>query len=384
MRWPIRIAAVLDTAQVSGPGRQLAALAVRLGAEGVNLRIVTFHRTGHARSPYLDYLESAGVSYEVIRDDGPWDARLIPRLRSSLADWTPHIVQTHGYKPTALAFALRSAGARWPWVAFSHGATAENRKVEFYNWLERRLLGGADRIVVMSREQGESLSRLGDKVRVLHNAAIPLPEDGTGARETAAWALDRTRTGTTRQPVVGVVGRLSPEKGVDVFLRAAHLLVQRGVAFSAVVAGDGPERQKLELLRNALDLGGHVRFIGAVTAVQALYRHLDLLVIPSRSEGLPNVLLEALRADVPVVATRVGAIPEVLEGTRAGMMISPGDPRALADAIAHGLSLKEDAVSREARRAVTEHFSPERRVHAHLELYDDVLGARRQQTRIAS
>ena len=371
----LRVAAVLDTAQVSGPGRQLAALAVRLRAAGVELRVFTFHRRGRARSPYLDYLENADVRFTVIPDDAPLDVRLIPRLRRALSQWMPDIVQTHGYKPTALAFALRCSGARWPWIAFVHGATAENRKVELYNWLGERLLGAADRVVVMSREQQASLSRLGDKVCVLHNAAIPLPDD-TRDGDTTAWMLEDRSGEEVRKPLVGVVGRLSPEKGVDLFLRACRELARRRVDFCAVVAGDGPEREHLEELRDALGLGGQARFIGSVTAVQALYARLDLLVIPSRSEGLPNVLLEALRADVPVVATRVGAIPEVLEATRAGVLVAPGDPRALADAIEHGLSLKSDARSREERQAVTERFSPRRRTRAHLELYDEVIRGR--------
>jgi glycosyltransferase involved in cell wall biosynthesis len=375
----LRVAALIDAAQVSGPARQLTALAERLRDVGVDLRVVTFHRTGHPRSPFLDYLGRAGVPYTVIADEGPLDLRLLPRVRSALSAWRPDVVQTHGYKPTAIAYALRHTGARWPWTAFSHGATAENRKVELYNWLEQRFLGGADRVVVMSQEQRRRLARLGDRVRVLHNAAIPLPADDTATDDRAGWmgALERVAGGTSRAPVMGVVGRLSPEKGVDVFLRACRELIQRQTPFAAIVAGDGQEREKLERLSDELDLAGHVRFIGPVAAVQTLYKRLDLVVIPSFSEGIPNVLLEALRADVPVVGTRVGAIPEVLEDTRAGVTVQPGDPRALADAIAQGLLLKADASSRAARRVVTERFSPERRVQAHVELYDELVKERR-------
>jgi glycosyltransferase involved in cell wall biosynthesis len=368
----IRVAALLDTAQVSGPGRQLAALAVQLMKAGVELRVITFHRDGRARSPYLDYLDAAGVRYTVIPDGGPLDARLVPRLRRVLADWKPAIVQTHGYKPTALAFALRACGARWPWVAFSHGATSENKKVKFYHWIELRLLGAADRIVVMSRQQRDALRGLGGKTRVLHNAAIPLPADP--ALDGAAHETSRTRHGDEfGSPLVGVVGRLSPEKGVDVFLRACRELSRRGIAFSAVVAGEGPERRSLDALRRALGLEDRVRFLGPVAAVRAMYAALDLLVIPSRSEGLPNVLLEALRADVPVVGTAVGSIPDVLDSSAAGVVVPPGDSAALANGIARGLSLKADPASRNARRAVTERFSLERRVAAHLQLYRELL-----------
>jgi glycosyltransferase involved in cell wall biosynthesis len=112
---------------------------------------------------------------------------------------------------------------------------------------------------------------------------------------------------------------------------------------------------------------------GIVAAVEALYSRLDLLVIPSRSEGLPNVLLEALRADVPVVATRVGAVPEVIDSPLAGVLVPPNDPIALADAIERSLRVGNRDEARAARREVAERFSLERRATQHLTLYADLL-----------
>jgi glycosyltransferase involved in cell wall biosynthesis len=366
----LRVAALIDTCQVSGPGRQLAALAGCLAPAGVELLAVTFHRVGRPRAPYLDYLERAGVPYVVIPESGRLDLRLVPRLQRVLARWSPHIVQTHGYRPTALAYTLRRAGATWPWIAFFHGATSENVKTRFYHWLDRRLLGRADKVVLMSRNHVPGFAHLGGKVRVVYNAAIPLP---AAEEPRAPPTLAAVLAGAIAGPLIGVVGRLSPEKGVDVFLEACRALVHRGVAFSAVVAGDGPQRRQLEAQRDALGLRDQVHFVGTVSALEPLYSHLDLLVIPSRSEGLPNVLLEALRADVPVVATRVGAIPEVLDSPLAGVVIPPGAPDALADAIERSLTLEAGGEASAARRAVAERFSLPRRLAAHLALYADVL-----------
>jgi len=362
----MRVTALIDTVQVSGPGRQLAALASSLSEFGVELVVVTFHRTGRDRSPYLDYLEQAGVSYVVVPENGPLDRRLPARLRRVLTEWAPDIVQTHGYKPTALAWLLRRSGASQPWVAFFHGATSENIKVRLYHWLTNRLLGAADRVVVMSRAHLAHFSRLGGKACVVHNAVLELPPEPSRA-ETEPMAQGV-------RPRFGVVGRLSPEKGVDVFLYACDALARRGVSFSAVVAGDGPERARLERLRDTLALGGRVDFIGATSAIVSLYASLDLLVIPSRSEGLPNVLLEALRADVPVVATSVGAIPDVLNSPRAGLVVPPGSATALADGIARALPLRSDPAARNARRQVVDRFSLQRRVAEHLRIYGELLG----------
>lgn len=361
----IRVAALIDTVQVSGPGRQLAALASSLSRFDVELTVVTFHRAGRDRSPYLDYLERAGVPYVVVPESGPLDVRLLTRLRQVLAERAPDIIQTHGYKPTALAWALRRQGASWPWIGFFHGSTTENVKVRLYHWFTNRLLGAADRVVVMSRAHLAHFSRLRDRACVVHNAVLALPS------ESSHGAALSIRDGA--RPRIGVVGRLSPEKGVDVFLHACDVLARKGVSFSAVVAGDGPERVQLEQLRDALDLTARVDFAGAVTDVVSLYTSLDLLVIPSRSEGLPNVLLEALRADVPVVATRVGAIPEVLDSASAGVVVSPGSADALAGGISRALLLLDDPASREARRQVVDRFSLQHRVDEHLRIYRDVL-----------
>ena len=98
--------------------------------------------------------------------------------------------------------------------------------------------------------------------------------------------------------------------------------------------------------------------------VSALYRAIDLLVIPSRSEGLPNVLLEALRHGRFAVSTRVGAVPDVLDGTRAGIVVPPEEPRALADAVVRALAERGDAEVARDRALVIERFSLDARVRA--------------------
>jgi glycosyltransferase involved in cell wall biosynthesis len=361
----MRVAAIIDTVQVSGPGRQLAALASCLRPQGVDIHVITFHRTGRSPSPYLAYLERAGVAYSVVEEAGPLDARLLVRLRRLLAELAPDIVQTHGYKPTALVWALRRAGASWRWISFYHGATSENLKVKAYHWLNERVMGGADRVIVMSRAHVEGLSRLGSRVDLLYNAAIPLPGSTSAEPQAVRHA---------GPPRIGVVGRLSPEKGVDIFLHACRALLDRGLTFTGVVAGDGPERRRLEQLRDSLGLGAMVSMVGATETVERLYATLEVLVIPSRSEGLPNVLLEGLRAGLPVVATRVGAIPEVLDSPLAGVVVPPGSAAALADGIVAAIPLKSSDAARSARRAILDRFSVDRRAAQHVALYADLLG----------
>ncbi len=364
----IRVAALLDTHIVSGPARQLAALAPALRGQDIDLTLVLFHRGGRVPSPYPRVLQQAGIPFRILEERGPLDLGLIGQLRDVLAETGADIIETHGYKPTTLAYLLRRGGCPLPWLAFFHGATAENAKIRLYQLLDRRLMRNADHIVVMSAEQAKTYREPRPQVSVIYNAVIPLAEESGGL--AAPVAIARRGAG----PHIGVVGRLSPEKGVDVFLDACALLQRRGRAFSGLIVGDGPERGALERQAARLGLAPRVTFAGHHEDMRPIYGAIDLLVLPSRSEGLPNVLLEGLRADCAVVATAVGAVPEVLSVPEAGIMVRPGDPTALADAIEAGLASREDEGPRTARQQVAERFSLEHRVLAHHEIYRRLVG----------
>jgi glycosyltransferase involved in cell wall biosynthesis len=371
LRRPIRVAAVLDTFDVSGPGRQLVGVAIALAAVGVEMRVVMFHRRGRAYPPFAEYMAEAGVPFVLLPEDGPLDTKVAGRLQAALEAWPPDIVETHSYKTTMLVYLLRRLGRiAQPWVGFFHGATTENLKVRIYHQLDGLLLRAADRTVVMSKAQRRNFEHFGDRVHIVYNSVVPLPDEGS---EQFALPAPVEAAAAAGEPVVGVVGRLSPEKGVDIYLRAVAELERRGVKCMSVLAGDGPQRGAAAALAAELGIEHRLFFLGSVRSMQALYRRLDLLVIPSRSEGLPNVLLEAMRADLPVVSTSVGAIPEVIEGTRAGVLVPPGDALMLADAIAGALTLKHDAASRASRAEVAERFSLEHRALAHREMYDEML-----------
>jgi glycosyltransferase involved in cell wall biosynthesis len=367
-RATLRVTAIMDTAILSGPGRQLTEVARAVRPLGIELTVVTFQRRGRAASPFPRHLAAAGVPCEVIDETGSTDVRVIGKLRATLRRLAPHVVQTHSYRPAALVVALRTLGARWPWIAFFHGTTAEDRKVRLYNWLDRRLLQHADRVVVMSKPQLDSFRSLGSRVKLIHNAALT---EAIGAGINDDIALPRPLPG----PVLGIIGRLSAEKGVDVLLRAVRMLRDRDIRCSLLVAGDGPERASLTALSDELKITDAVHFLGTVHPIAALYPHLDVVVLSSHSEGLPNVLLEALAADRAVVATRVGAIPEVVHDPDAGELVVPGSPEALADGIARALGRLGDPRARAARRAAVEAFSLERRAQAHAALYDETLRA---------
>ncbi len=365
----MRIAALVATEQVSGPGRQLTALAGALRDGGVSCLIIALHRAGRPPSAFAQYLADAGVEHCIVEDRGPLDWRVASQVRTILERWQPSIVQTHSYKATAVAYALHSRRPPWSWAGFYHGSTHEDLKARLYHWVDRRMLRAADRVVVMSREQAVAFQRSGHRVQVIDNAALtPHKVPDVSVRDSLA-ALG----GGFRRPLMGVVGRLSREKGVDIFLDACAILAKQGIGFAAVIAGDGPERTRLEGQCRRLGLESRVRFVGHVANVDELYRTLDLVVLPSRSEGLPNTLLEALQADVPVVAARVGAVPDVVGISAAARLVAPGAPAALAEAMGQAVTLGDTPEAAAARTAAVNRFSLERRLESHLRLYQDLM-----------
>jgi len=177
-------------------------------------------------------------------------------------------------------------------------------------------------------------------------------------------------------PVVAVFSRLNhPVKGIHVFLeavaRVAH--VHRDVQF--LVVGDGPLRPGLEALAKGLGVGDRVRFTGYRADVGEAMATVTISVIPSLSEGLSNVLLESMAASIPVIASRVGGTPEVIDDGQSGLLVPPRDPEVLAKAIGFLLSDPEHArtLGRAGRRRVEQLFQIGRMVGETETLYDDML-----------
>ncbi|OLT11932.1 hypothetical protein BJF79_23215 [Actinomadura sp. CNU-125] len=178
-------------------------------------------------------------------------------------------------------------------------------------------------------------------------------------------------------PRIGYVGRLAERKGVDVLLRAFATL-QDSTDAHLVVVGDGPERAKLQRLAARLGIGERTHFLGFVPHdyVPRVLRELNVLALPSRHEEVGSVLLEAMHSRVPIVASRTGGVPELVEHRRSGLLVSPENPRELAAALRELLESRAlaRAVTVAARRRVNDR-TWDRLVHRVMEVYEGVLPA---------
>lgn len=179
-------------------------------------------------------------------------------------------------------------------------------------------------------------------------------------------------------PVIGTVTRLEPQKANEVLLRAVASLTRRIPNLVTLIVGDGPERKQLENLAAHLGLIGHVRFLGWRNDAVEILGALDIFCMTSRWEGCPMVLLEAMAMRRPVVAMDIGGVREIVRTGETGLLVSPGDHEAMAEAVYRLLAAggERERMGVAGRRRVEQHFSADGMLAAYARLYDNLAAAR--------
>ena len=370
---PIRVAVIIAESRATGLVRQLLETLSKLERESCASKVALILRSEVDPTPITSELNLMGIEYEVLLESFACDPRIVSKVSQFLRGWNPDLVQTHGYKPNTLGLLVQY----WlglPWVAFYHGRTTTDFKVRFYHCLDRSVMSRATTIVAVAHGvEGHLPKRSRQRVRVIENSVLG-KSCGKRSREE-----NRSRLGLrSHERAVGFIGRLSDEKGPDLFLESFALLVRSVPDTRAVIVGDGPLRGALARTVQLLGLEHLVEFCGFVQEVGEVYSALDLVAISSRSEVFPNVLLEAVTAGVPVVATRVGGIPYITEGLDSVTLVEPGDPRAMALAMESALSSRSHSAIDKARIQLRKRFSPDRRAKDFLELYRDLVHDQRR------
>lgn len=367
----LRVVHLVEALGTGGLERVVQALARHADARRFRIEVVCAVKGG----PVAREIEAAGIRVRVLGATGyrPRDLLAAARLvREIGAD----VVHSHGHFAGVLG-----RGAAW-WaggpVAVHHLHTVDTTLLDRHRRLERFLLRLTRRVLCCSEAVARhALLDLKAPQRLL--AIVPNGIDPPPAA-TREQALDLLALGRTPGPIVGCVGGLARHKGQAVLLQAlGHLPGDRPLP-TLVFVGDGAERPRLEALAAGLEGRARVLFAGERADARALLPAFDLLVVPSiEREGFGLAALEAMDAGVPVVASRLGGLPEVVEDGRTGLLVPPGDARALAGAMARLLAHPEErrALAAEGRRRVESRFRAALMARRVEDVYEEALRERR-------
>lgn len=355
----------------SGPKKGLIQF-LRHGGTDVCAPVVVDFRLSRKRYNNEDDDRIKGVRYEYLTQRAAYDPILIPQALRLIKRYKLNILQSHGYKSHFLCMIIKKLTGL-PWIAFVHGWTAEDLKMKLYNKLDKLVLGAADRLVLVSNSLSNETKHSwiqASKVRVVHNAVDPA--ELSPCSKSDVRLKHKIDPGC---PVAAVIGRFSPEKGHNVLVDALPAILDALPQLKLLLIGDGQERSRLQQKIEQLGLGDSVIFTGFQSELGPFYHSMDLLVLPSLSEGLPNVVLEAMLYSKPVIATRVGGVPEVVLEGETGFIVEPQSPEQLAGAVINIFQNFEQITKFGAsgRQRVLEHFGPEQRVKRIAAIYEEAL-----------
>jgi len=409
-RIAMKILSIIEATTVTGPAKNLLNFCgllrspefCRDGVPQIEVSIVTFDRgsesgavaTGSsspscvhdpiATAPGSDTTPNAfvtaareqGLTVDVIRERFRFDTRALTQLREIVERRQPDIIQTHMIKSHFL-IKLAGLGKKYPWMAYHHGYTTTDLKMQFYNQLNRWSLPSADLVIAVCGEFAKQLAASGvqkDRIRVSHNS-VSAPRMISSDEQQAL----RERLGVAGdEKVMLAVGRLSHEKGHADLIESIALLrtAEPDLKFKLLIVGDGPEQANLSHTVSERNLESHVVFVGHVADVAPFYAIADVLALPSHSEGSPNVLLEAMAAGLPIVATSVGGVPEIATNEEDALLVAARDPSAFAVALRRALTepeltrkLQNNAIAR------ARDFSPESHARSLIEIYEQLFTA---------
>jgi glycosyltransferase involved in cell wall biosynthesis len=326
---PLRVAYVLGTAS-GGSARHVAALAAGCRAAGLAVSVLAPASTLALPGAHTG-IETFAMNISE-RPRPASDVVTVARLRSRLAAWRPDVVHAHGMRAGAFAVIATSGLAKTGLAGTALAVTVHNappasaRGRLVYGVLERICARRADLVLCASADLAARMRDLG--AAEVQQFDVPAPV--TRQPSPADVARARDDVGAGGRPIVLAVGRLAPQKGLDVLIEAAARWQHRDPPPRTVIAGDGPLGAALRA--QASRAQADVLLLGAREDVPALLQLADVVVVPSRWEARALIVQEAMRAGKPIVATTVGGTPDLV-GRDSAVLIPPDDPAALAAAV---------------------------------------------------
>jgi len=371
---PVVLDARVVTAEGGGPDKTILHSPRPLLARGYRMLCAYMHPPHDPGFERLRHrAELCAAPLLSVPDRGPWDWKVVSRLLRLCRRERVDIWHGHDYKSNLLGLLLRRF---WPMhlVTTVHGWVKHTRRTPLYYRLDRWCLRRYQKVLCVSPDLYDECLGLGlapQRCLLLENAI-----DTAAYRRRRTLAEGKGALGIPPQRlVIGAAGRLSPEKGFDILIRAADMLLQSEVDLELHILGEGDDRSRLERIIAELGCAQRIKLAGYRADLRPYYEAMDVFALSSLREGLPNVVLEAMALEVPVVATAVAGLPRLIRDGVNGILVPAGDLAVLTEALMDVLRdpHRRDDLRRAARRTVQEQYSFERRIDRLTELYDELL-----------
>ncbi len=353
----IRVLHVIGGGEFGGAERHILNLATAMDPQRVAITVCCLFA-----DPFVKVAREVGINALAIPMRHKMDFSIITKLRDVIKKEEIDIVHTHGVRANLVGRVAAKLAGRDTVVTTVHSLLAQDYPDMFSRlanmFIERASRGLTTHFIAVSGGLQKALLQQGipeKKITVIYNGLNP--DDFISKRPPGSWRL---KMGIEPDvPLVAIIGRLHPVKGHRLYLQAAAEILKNRPEIRFVVVGCGPEKDRLEEQAGELGISGSVLFTGFVDNVAEVLPDLNILVIPSLWEGFGLTALEAMVAGVPVVATSVGGLPEVVEHGSTGLLVPPGDGAALARGINWMLDHPNEALemAESARTVVGEKFT---------------------------
>lgn len=372
----MKVLHVINTLAAGGAELHLLTLCRGLRRYAVDM-VVAFGRESIDDSRSLrNEFEDCGVRTVRVGAERRYDPGFPMRIVQVLRAERPDILHSHLPRADLAAGIAGRLTRQRPWVVSVHGMHDARGSWSGRSWMPvvRRLWASADRVIAISEAvKGWLVADQAippTRVRVIHYG-IDLARFASGKDEL------RRGWGLTDEPLVGSIGRLDPSKGHEHLIRAMAAVHRRVPDAVLVIAGHDPGHHRSELERLIRDLGLQrvVRLVGFQNDIPAFLATVDVFALASESEGFGQVVVEAMAASKPVVATRIAALTEIVADEASGILVNPGDSEGLAEAVVRLLGDREEAqrMGRHGRVRAEDLFSADIMSSRTIQLYRDVL-----------
>ncbi|MFC1658436.1 glycosyltransferase family 4 protein [Candidatus Omnitrophota bacterium] len=330
----------------------------------------------NSQNPHLEISKAAAslnIPVKILECSGKFDLKAIFKIRDFIKKEDIEILHTHGYKANFYIF-FSSFFLRAKRIATCHTWYSVNAKMKLYEWLDKLLLRRFDKITTVSEALKNEILGSGiakDRISVINNG-ISLK----GFEDPGDTAYLKNEFGLNENhKIIAVIARLARDKGHIYLLKAISKAIKAIPEISCLIIGDGQLRAQLELEARSLGLGNKVIFTGIRRDIPQLLSLTELIVMPSLKEGMPFAILEAMAAKKPIIASRAGAIPDMIEDGIDGLLVEPGDVDGLRIAIESLLKNQEKAtlLARNGYEKIKSRFSSRKMAEDYIRVYQEAL-----------